>query len=58
MERCVDDSVPQLVRLAQRGDRNAFAELIRRYERTALSLALAITGQGEAADNSPSRTAT
>jgi RNA polymerase sigma-70 factor, ECF subfamily len=39
----------ELVRAAQRGSSRAFAELIRRYERTALGIAYAITGDAHAA---------
>jgi len=42
-------STAQLVSRARRGDREAFAELVRRYERTALAVAFAATGDASAA---------
>jgi RNA polymerase sigma factor (sigma-70 family) len=38
-----------IVERAQRGDREAFALLVRRYERTALAVAFAVLGDGDAA---------
>jgi RNA polymerase sigma-70 factor, ECF subfamily len=45
----VDGTVASLVQAAQRGDRDAFAALIRRFERTALALAFGIVNCAEAA---------
>ena len=45
----MDGSVDELVRRAQRRDADAFAELIRRYERAALAVALSACGSGDAA---------
>ena len=39
----------QIVERAQRGDREAFALLVERYERTALAVAYAVLGDGDAA---------
>jgi len=45
----VDETIPELVRRAQRGDAAAFSRLIRRYERTALAVAYSQTGDGDLA---------
>lgn len=45
----MDGPLDELVRRAQRRDAGAFAVLVRRYERAALSVALAGTGDGDAA---------
>ena len=42
-------SAAQLVSRARRGDREAFADLVRRYERTALAVAYAATGDANSA---------
>src|SRR5687768_2005149 len=42
-------SAAQLVSRARRGDREAFADLVRRYERTALAVAYAATGDASSA---------
>jgi RNA polymerase sigma-70 factor (ECF subfamily) len=42
-------STAHLASRARRGDREAFAELVRRYERTALAVAFAATGDASAA---------
>jgi RNA polymerase sigma-70 factor (ECF subfamily) len=42
-------STAHLASRARRGDREAFAELVRRYERTALAVAFAATGDAAAA---------
>ena len=43
------EAVAQLVSQAKRGDRQAFAELVRRFERTALAVAYAATGDASSA---------
>lgn len=48
-ETILDAAVEAIVRRAQEGDREAFAELIRRHERIALSLAYAVLADGDAA---------
>jgi len=45
----VDTSLEDLVRHAQSGQSQAFAELIRRYERAALAIAYSAVGQGDRA---------
>ncbi len=42
-------SADELVRMAQQGEESAFAELVRRYERTVLAVAYARCGQGDTA---------
>ncbi|HVC97649.1 MAG TPA: sigma-70 family RNA polymerase sigma factor [Pirellulales bacterium] len=50
LEPAVDEpSDDELVRRVQAGDREAFAELIRRFERPALAVAFAVLADGEAA---------
>jgi RNA polymerase sigma-70 factor (ECF subfamily) len=46
-EHRLDDSIEDLVEQAQRGRSACFAELIRRYERTALAIAYATVGAGD-----------
>src|SRR5690348_11247353 len=43
------ETTEALVGLARRGDTEAFAQLIRRYERVALSVAFGVLGNGDAA---------
>ena len=45
----MDEPTADLVRRAQRGEQRAFAELVRRYERAALGIVYAITGDGAGA---------
>ena len=47
----MDESIADLIREAQRGETAAFAELIHRYERSALAIAYAISGNGDRAGN-------
>src|SRR4051812_3041687 len=50
------DSTEALVLRARRKDADAFAQLIRRYERVALSVAYGVLGSGEAAGDAVQET--
>src|SRR5688572_21637193 len=48
-ESDLEAAEPEIVERARQGDRDAFAELIRQYDRAALAVAFSILGNGDAA---------